>query len=201
MCNHLDRNRLSVSGVLHDPACSKLAGGFTEVECNFFLKIVTLNTNNYFEWGSGSTTRLAARRARVVTSIEGSKEWVRHMQKSTLPSNVRLRYVNIGPTRAFSTPVQFNTTLGRHYIRAIDHVPPQDVVLVDGRWRVACAMRARNKLSANGMLLVHDFQRKEYQVLRSAFYIVERAGNLVALRSLNATDNFSTPYERIPLRQ
>ena len=179
--------------------CSvSLPGGFSAVECVLLLEVLQHGTEHYFEWGAGSSTRLAATRARVVTSIEGSKQWTAKMKNSSLPKNVHLRYVNIGPTEMFSWPVEWNITRARRYIRAIDSVPPQNVILVDGRWRVACAMRARRRLSPRGVVLVHDFTRPEYQILRSAFHVVKIRGTLAALRPRNSIDNFSASYERVP---
>ena len=177
-----------------------LQGGFSAAECMLFLSMLPRRTSRYFEWGSGSSTRLAAERAVVVTSVEGSSVWAGKMRNGSLPSNVDLRYVDIGPTTAFSWPVTLNATRSRAYIRAIDAMPPQDVVLVDGRWRVACALRARHRLAKNGVVLVHDFARPQYQVLRTVFHVVKERGTLVVLRPRNVTDTLASTYEDDPNR-
>ena len=187
--------------VAADLCPATLPGGFSGIECTLFLAMVTTGIQNYFEWGAGSSTLLAAKRARSVTSVEGSRVWADKIRNGSLPSNVNFRYVDIGPTKAFSWPVQTNTTRSREYIRAIDEVPPQDVVLVDGRWRVACALRARHRLTApNGVVLVHDFDRREYQVLLGPFRQVARKGNLVALRPREGAYHVSAAYEADPSR-
>ena len=187
--------------VAADLCPATLPGGFNQIECTLFLAMVTAGIQNYFEWGAGSSTLLAAKRAQSVTSVEGSRVWADKVRNGSLPSNVNLRYVDIGPTKAFSWPIQTNTTRSREYIRAIDAVPPQDVVLVDGRWRVACALRARHRLTApNGVVLVHDFDRREYQVLLGPFRQVARKGNLVALRPREGVHHVSKAYETDPSR-
>ena len=159
-----------------------LAGGFSAAECVFFVSVVQ-GTELYTEWGSGSSTLLAAAYAKNVISIEGSLAWTQKMQNETsLLKNVDLRYVSIGDTGAFSWPK--NASLGYNYIHAMDHLPLQNVVLVDGRYRVACALRARQTLAPNGVVLVHDFMRKKYHVL-----LTNKAFKIVLLHLIEISSN------------
>jgi predicted O-methyltransferase YrrM len=49
------------------------------------------------------------------------------------------------------------------YVGAIDDVPGQfDLVVVDGRARVACARRALPRLAPDGVLLLDNANRDEY---------------------------------------
>ena len=73
---------------------------------------------------------------------------------------------------------------------------PFDVVLVDGRWRVACALYAHKHLRANGTLLIHDFgppmfasRRHEYErVLGHGTFRLERlVRSLAVLRPIPLT--------------
>lgn len=168
---------------------SSLQGGFTFSVCVFWASFLT-NRTNYFEWGSGSTTVMSDAMARRVVSIEGSELWYRHMkEKHTFHSHTHLQYVGIGETRAFSWPL--DPSQGHDYIHAIEHHPLQDVVLVDGRFRVACALAAFSRLSEHGIVLVHDFERKNYHTLLKYYHITSRAENMVALAPMafaNHTD-------------
>ena len=143
--------------------CRDIPGGFSTRACAAWISLLHANTR-YFEWGSGFTTRASDTIAGSVVSIEGSRPWHQKMSEGhAFSPRTRLRFVDIGPTKAFSWPV--NHSLGETYIHAIDDYGPQDVVLVDGRFRVACALAAFRHIAAGGRLLVHDFGRAAYHVL------------------------------------
>ena len=117
-----------------------IPGGFSKNSCLLWLSLLNSSTV-YFEWGSGFTTRVSNTLVKSGTSIEGSLDWYNTMKKSYHEKHTRLRYVDIGETQAFSWPR--NTSMGSQYINAImtsDRL--NDVVLIDGRWRVAYASNA-----------------------------------------------------------
>lgn len=60
---------------------------------------------------------------------------------------------------------------------------PVDAVLVDGRFRVACALRAlRHVRAGHGVVMVHDWERAAYRDALAPFYdVVEVAGRLGVL--------------------
>ena len=49
---------------------------------------------------------------------------------------------------------------------------PQDIILVDGRWRVACAISAFPFIAPKGRLMIHDFSRRWYHSILK-FYTKE----------------------------
>lgn len=160
--------------------CVGLKGGFSTNACLLWLSYLD-PTTRYFEWGSGFTTTVADKAARSVVSIEGSREWYDKMTtQHAFSSRTLLRYVDIGPTGSFSWPK--NSTTGRRYIDAVKEYPAQDVILVDGRWRVACATAAFTRLNAGGRILVHDFSRKHYHVLLSLYTMENETDTLVVLK-------------------
>ncbi|MFV0306831.1 MAG: hypothetical protein ACK5OX_03700 [Desertimonas sp.] len=107
------------------------------------------------EYGSGGSTVLAAEHAQRVMSVESDARWVALVRKwfEVHPphAEVSLHHVDIGPTGPFGRPTD-PTTCGRwpRYPTAIwdasEFVEP-DVVLIDGRFRLACfvtvALRCR----------------------------------------------------------
>lgn len=143
---------------------STIPGGFSRKACMLWISFLNLNTR-YFEWGSGFTTRTADNIAMRVTSIEGSREWYLKMIEHTFSERTTLTYIDIGKTGAFSQPE--DPGRGKKYIRAINST--QDVILVDGRWRVACAISAFPFLAPTGRLMVHDFGRKSYHSLLTIY--------------------------------
>lgn len=171
-----------------------IQGGFSRKACLLWLSYITSNTR-YFEWGSGFTTRTADKIASRVTSVEGSYSWYKYMTSYNLSHTTRLLYVDIGKTGAFSHPINRNVD-SRPYINAINTT--QDVVLVDGRWRVACAISSFRFIEPDGRLMIHDFNRRSYHTILK-FYDKEReSGNLAIFkRKHNISDAELQHYEAI----
>ena len=163
----------------------------------------------YLEWGSGGSTEAAALRALAahvgpgmprlqVVSIDSSAAWASSLRADSVgirdaESEGLLTFLTagVGPTGAWGHPVDWakqNSTTRRaagrnyvdmHQLRGMRF----DVVMVDGRFRLACALHARKLLKANGKLLVHDYSRYK-TALRRWYVEVERAGEMGVLKPL-----------------
>lgn len=156
-------------------------GGFSREACLLWLSLLTPSTR-YFEWGSGFTTRVSDGICARVTSVEGSEEWHTQMISShAWKPTTELKYVDIGPTGLFSMPK--DKSRGSSYIHAMDREEGAfDVVLVDGRFRVACAAAAYEHLAPHHAVLVHDFERLHYRPLLRIYDVVNITGTLAHLR-------------------
>lgn len=136
----------------------------------------------YLEFGSGGSTREAVRQGVArVTSIESDAAWLRAVAAcpDVQAAGVELVHVDIGPTGKWGFPVGFDhATRWPDYPRALGDRTP-DTVLVDGRFRVACAMNALARLDDGFVLLVHDYNRRpHYRVLEDFFNRIESAQSL-----------------------
>jgi len=167
----------------------EIHGGFSRGACLLWMSFMSPGIT-YFEWGSGFTTVTSDSIGVKVTSIEGSKSWYDSMkEKHRFKPTTNLTYVDIGYTGGYSWPK--DPTRGTPYIYAIQDQPSYDVVLVDGRFRVACALAAHG-LSDN--VLVHDFSRRHYRRLVGPFgpYIkvseTEELAHLTPNRSVARAD-------------
>lgn len=103
------------------------------------------------EYGAGGSTRLAAGMAgKYVLSVESDPNWarqLRHELSTTQPppaSLITVYHVDIGPTGAWGRPKSEAEWRAYHrYPNAIWDEPfflHPDLVLIDGRFRVACLM-------------------------------------------------------------
>ena len=118
------------------------------------------------EYGAGGTTLLAVKsRVKRIISIEADPKWLSRLRRNwrirlaEIPGRLELRYVNIGPVaKQWSIPEDES---GRHLWPAYALAPwrpatSADLVLVDGRFRVACiAQTVLNSPCAT--IVVHDF--------------------------------------------
>jgi len=133
----------------------------------------------YFEFGMGGSTNFACEvllargdQARVV-AVDSSEEWVSKVASERCFRELRARgradlsAVDIGPTRTWGYPVG-RAAQGRwaDYPAALPRlVAPgaADLVLVDGRFRVACVLAAFLH-QPRAAVLVHDFyDRRHHQ--------------------------------------
>ena len=127
----------------------------------------------------------------MVVSIENYKGWCDTV--SSLPyvkcrareGTLVYKCIVPYPTRAYGYPMDpANNGKYDEYIDAIKDYPNFDVVLVDARWRVACALRALDYITDETIVFIHDMnsQRTYYNAVFKWYKEVKRAGKLVAMR-------------------
>ena len=104
-----------------------------------------------FEYGSGSSTLYFASKVGEVMSVEYDSKWYDKVQgliDGTI--NAGVHYIDLnGP-----------------YVDAIEVLGKGkkfDLVIVDGRERVACALKAFDFVTENGVVLLDDTHRKHYK--------------------------------------
>jgi hypothetical protein len=120
-----------------------------------------------FEFGAGASTLWLGRRAGEVHSVEHDPAFHAFLAPLVEPlPHVHVRLVEASVGQAPRTP---SRRRGHEhldftdYVGAIDDVPGQfDLVVVDGRARVACARRALPRLAPDGVLLLDNANRDEY---------------------------------------
>ena len=118
------------------------------------------------EYGTGGSTVVAADLpGRDVFSVESAAPWLKMMEGwfADHPAKARLRlhHGNIGRTRAWGYPVD-NRLAGRwaSYPNSVwdraDFVHPE-VVLIDGRFRLACALTTLFRITQPVVVLIDDY--------------------------------------------
>lgn len=140
------------------------------------------------EYGSGGSTVLAGSMAgKRVFSVESDAGWIGKMQGwfAAHPpvSPVVMHHADIGPTTAWGRPAdetQFRKWPG--YAHSVwdraDFAHP-DVVLVDGRFRVACLLTVALRISRPVTLLFDDYKRrKPYHAVEQIVRPVAMAGRM-----------------------
>lgn len=112
-----------------------------------------------FEYGAGFSSIWFAERLNRVVSIEYDKAWRKQVEDLLAPvSNAELVFQEVGEDY-----INGAAKTGRKY----------HLVLVDGRERVACAKASFNSLTEDGVLILDDSDRAEYQ---EVFTIAEDLG-------------------------
>ena len=121
-----------------------------------------------FEWGAGGSTVFFARRAARVVSVEYDAGWCEAVAErlrahGLTRAELRLLPPEPGDDGALyrSSAPEFSGMSFRRYVQSVlDHPDGSfDVVLVDGRARLGCALTALPKLKPDGVLILDNSER------------------------------------------
>jgi hypothetical protein len=146
------------------------------------------------EFGMGGSTALAAQRTGgVVHSVESNFQWADrvsldpHVSRAIQNKRAFLHRVDVGRTDNLGYPLD-DASAQRWplYYRSVwGHLRPSaiDMVLVDGRFRVACALTSIAWCRDNALIVIHDFwTREHYHVVLDFTDVVDRVDDLVVLK-------------------
>lgn len=159
------------------------------------------SSTKYLEFGSGESTKLALHSSSIerVDSVESSQHFVEDYFEDdeliwrAIDSNrLNFHYVDIGPTKDWGIPIdKTKKYLWPNYSLSIfRRKRDYDLVLIDGRFRVACALSSMLSIPSKCDYLIHDFPvLPELFVLLNFLEIKERAGTLVAFEKRRNIDS------------
>ena len=150
------------------------APAIPDMDPEFLVRFTELLSRSrfYLEFGSGGSTLLAARLGVATLSVESDPYFARTMRAAIAPdAGVRIFHADIGWTEARGFPLLKRPTAARlarwsRYVRApfeqlaMRGVFP-DLILVDGRFRRACALESARRalLTGNEATLLFDDYR------------------------------------------
>ncbi|MBI1172725.1 hypothetical protein GC209_15115 [bacterium] len=142
------------------------------------------------EYGAGGSTLVAASSAaRSVITVESDRMWLLKMaawfKTHPAPVPVILHHGNIGPTRKWGFPAQIaKSERWPSYALSVwdraDFAHP-DVVLVDGRFRLACMLATLFRIERPVRLLCDDYAaRASYHLIETLVGAPEMTGRMAA---------------------
>jgi protein O-GlcNAc transferase len=144
------------------------------------------NATNYFEFGSGGSTYQAALRTNLASihSIESDYAW--YTRVTTLlqdKPHVKCIYNDMDTkanTWGYPGPASTNEQkIGySNLIRLLDVAHRLDLILIDGRFRVACCLKCCDVIGAACLIAFDDFlDRPAYHVVLEYYDIVDRTAD------------------------
>jgi protein O-GlcNAc transferase len=137
-------------------------------------------SSNYLEYGSGGSTVLAhSKNIKKITSIESDQKWV-DMLKNEL-SGVDFYVIDIGKTGDWGRPLDDKCKDKypnySHAISNLKEIP--DLILVDGRFRVACCLETLLRVDPKSKIVIHDFWNREaYHVVLPFLNVIDKVDTL-----------------------
>jgi hypothetical protein len=176
---------------------------FDEPATTYFLAQLE-QARNYLEYGSGGATILANRFVNTLVSVDCDGHRIsdvrRRLAEEGRRALTRLIHVNIGLTMERGMPVFTKPTRRRvrrwedyaiapwRYFRSIAQQP--DLILVDGRFRVACVLESLLSLSplSNAQILVDDYADRPHYQLIERFADFDMVGRMAVLRPRRLLD-------------
>jgi len=142
--------------------------------------------NIYFEFGSGGSTNLASYYKIKTYSVESDVKWHENLKKNGILVNnitIDLKVKSSGYPGKETTIDDW-----KRYIQAYKKEYNANIILIDGRFRVACALDIFSKIKNDTLILIHDYGRKEYHILEK-FYIKVKMWDSLVLFIKNQTVN------------
>lgn len=154
----------------------------TENERGLFKKALE-GATYYFEFGSGGSTVWAVEKGLTVHGVESDAKWVNSL-KDKLGERCQVKTVDIGPTREWGFPASddHKEKFINYSLAIQDHDISFDLILVDGRFRVACTIAAIQHIlkhredSERSRIFIHDFwNRPHYHAVLDFLESVEKS--------------------------
>ena len=124
-------------------------------EIDILIEILTkLQPLKCLEYGSGYSTLFFPQFIHPEGkwfSVEHHKTWPRRVKDMNKNPNVGITHVDTKNDGSLD-----------NYVHAMDKMGPFDFILVDGITRLDCILKAIQQLTPDGILVVHDANRREY---------------------------------------
>lgn len=153
-------------------------------ETKHFFEQALAKASLYLEYGSGGSTLLADKLNRPTISIEGDRFYAHAVRSALRPgSPVPIISPEMGLTGEWSTPLFGAAKKASRYVQApyaLLNGRLPDLVLIDGRYRIACALEfaRRANVSSERAVMVFDdyFDRPPYQEIERTLGSPKRVG-------------------------
>jgi hypothetical protein len=137
-------------------------------------------SRSYLEFGAGGSTVLAhSVGVGQVVAVDSSLDWLKQVGAAVARSpSVRLFHADIGPTGAWGYPMSedYKSAYGHYHSSIWEVFTPSsfDLVLVDGRFRIACFAAAIQRVRPDALVAVHDYRSRPH------YHPIEAIGRRVA---------------------
>jgi len=163
-----------------------------EGESELFLKYIQ-NSNYYGEYGSGLSTIYVSNFSTVkAISAETDILWINKIKDNlSSESNIELMHTNLGKILHFGRPESYvYKDKIKDYLNSIwvgDFKP--DLVLIDGRFRVACFLTSLINAERGTHIIFDDYPSRPY------YHIVEKFEKPISQNNRQAVFKVSKNYE------
>jgi hypothetical protein len=167
---------------------SRIKPGMSPREIALYRRVVR-DSSGIVEFGCGGSTLLALRHCSAkIYSVDSDRKWIdrllnrRRIRRAVESSRLCFHHSDLGPVTEWGWPVRPPTAeqAAAYYSAIWSRVDSAtvDLVLVDGRFRMACVVEALRRCPTT-TIVVHDFwDRPHYHDILPALLCTDRADTL-----------------------
>ena len=153
---------------------------FIDEELTAFLSFLTEDTI-YFETGSGCSSVIAKYYAKKTYAVEGSIKYYKIGIKNGLRNNIIFKDLKPDILDWSFPGKKSNMNDWKNYFQSYKKEYNADVILIDGRFKVATAMDIFDKIRDDTIVLIHEyFERPSYFILEEYYDYIYHWGRLYA---------------------
>lgn len=142
------------------------------------------NANNYFEYGSGGSTYQASIRKNIksIYSVESDIFWQKKLKRIINKANISYIFNEMdtqpntwgNPGKEATNEQKINYSSHMGFLNKTQQ-KSLDLVLIDGRFRVACCLKCYDIINENCLIAFDDFlNRPQYHIVLKYFDVVEK---------------------------
>lgn len=150
------------------------------------LKKYIQQSRIYVEYGAGQSTVDACKSPTIqeIHSVESDKGWIEQIRKQCsrpvtfYHKEMNTSYMSWGHPGSGATEEQ-----RRAYSDPVPAAAAADLILIDGRFRVAAALKLHEKLSDSAIIAFDDFlNRPQYHCILDYYTVFERGETMILCR-------------------
>jgi hypothetical protein len=157
------------------------------------LREIYRKSSRYLEFGCGGSTQLAAQYPQMkIVSVDSDEDWIQKVKEDANVSDgvkggrISFIQVDIGSTAEWGMPKDESKIRNwpRYYTAPfVQRENYYDAVLIDGRFRVSCALAAFVFAPEHVTVAFHDYEyRPHYYEVEQFFDVVERVDSLCIMK-------------------
>ena len=147
---------------------------------DILFKQYLINCNYYFEYGVGASTSWVLENTNSkIISVDTNKKWINTIDVSNNSSRIKLNWINLGDLENWGRPRSY-----KYRNKFIDYISnvwnfneKADVILIDGRFRVACFLYSLINAKTDSLIIFDDYNnRPYYHVIEEIISIYKTCG-------------------------
>lgn len=134
------------------------------------------HSNTYAEYGIGASTVFACGYENLaIRAVETDPDWVDAVGE-IVGDRAQIIHADLGPVSGLGRPLSYDrATHFKDYTYGIFSKGfSPDLILIDGRFRVACFLASLLEASVGTRIILDDYQRARYQVVEEIVSPVDR---------------------------